>query len=202
MRARAATRRGVTQSEISASRVHRKAQESFSAALDETLGVEPTASDDPQAFEVEEGMEVRLDSFGSTGRVLRQLGDGVWEVRIGQLKVRADAKDMSEVEQSDAEVTRLPAGVTFSSEIKSRESLTEINVIGQTVDEAHDAVDKFLDEAVLAEVERLRVIHGFGTNTLRRTLWAMFAKHVHVEKFYQAEQHEGGGGATIVEVRV
>lgn len=202
MRARAATRRGVTQSEISASRVHRRAKESFSAALDETLGVEPPASDVPQELEVEEGMEVRLGSFGSSGRVLRQLGDGVWEVQIGQLKVRADTKDMSEVEQPDAEVARLPAGVTFSSEIKSRESLTEINVIGQTVDEAHDAVDKFLDEAVLAEVERLRVIHGFGTNTLRRALWDMFAKHVHVGKFYQAEQHEGGGGATIVEVRV
>lgn len=202
MKARAATRRGVTQSETSAARVHRKTQESFFAALDETLGRPPAAVDSPPTFEVEEGMEVKLTSFGSRGRVLRQVGDGVWEVQIGQLKVKAATNDMSELDQSEPEVARLPSGVTFSSEIKSRESLTEINVIGQTADEAYDSVDKFLDEAVLAEVERLRVIHGFGTNTLRRTLWNMFAKHIHVAKYYQAEQQEGGGGATIVEVRV
>jgi DNA mismatch repair protein MutS2 len=202
MKARAATKRGVAQSETSVAGVRRRTQESFSVALNETLGVKPADTAAPDLFEVEAGMEVHLASFGSSGRVLRQVGDGAWEVQIGQLKVRADAKDMSEVAESENPVTRLPSGVTFSSEIKSRASLTEINVIGQSVDEAHDAVDKFLDEAVLAEVERLRVIHGFGTNTLRRALWSMFAKHVHVSKFYQAEQQEGGGGATIVEVRV
>jgi dsDNA-specific endonuclease/ATPase MutS2 len=46
------------------------------------------------------------------------------------------------------------------------------------------------------------VIHGHGTNALRRALWKMFASHVHVEKYYQAEQYEGGAGATIVEVRI
>jgi DNA mismatch repair protein MutS2 len=54
---------------------------------------------------------------------------------------------------------------------------------------------------VLAEVNRIRVIHGHGMNVLRKALWQMFANHVHVERYYQAEQHEGGAGATIVEVK-
>jgi DNA mismatch repair protein MutS2 len=116
--------------------------------------------------------------------------------------MRVAETDMTPCEEQPSSRSRLPAGVTYSSAVKSKASLTEINVIGQTVDEASDAVDKFLDEAVLAEVERLRVVHGFGANALRMALWKMFAGHVHVEKFYQAEQQEGGAGATIVEVRV
>jgi DNA mismatch repair protein MutS2 len=186
MKARAASRRGVAQSETSAARVHRKAQETFTAALNETLGIEP---EEQQAakFVIEPGIEVKLASFGTRGRVLRQVGDEAWEVQVGQLKMRVAGTDMSPCDEQPAAQSRLPSGVTYSSEVKSRASLTEINVIGQTVDEASEAVDKFLDEAVLAEVERLRVVHGFGTNALRNALWKMFAGHVHVEKYYAAE---------------
>lgn len=201
MKARAASRRGVAQSEISAARVHRKAQETFTAALNETLGMEPEQQQAAK-FVVEPGIEVKLTSFGTHGRVLRQVGDEAWEVQVGQLKMRVAEADMSPSERQPASGSALPSGVTYTSEIKSRASLSEINVIGQTVDQASDAVDKFLDEAVLAEVERLRVVHGFGANALRKALWKMFAGHVHVEKYYQAEQQEGGAGATIVEVRV
>ena len=201
MKARAASRRGVVQSETSAARVHRKAQETFTAALNETLGVEPKQQQAAK-FIIEPGAEVKLSSFGTRGRVLRQVGDQAWEVQVGQLKMRVAETDMTPCEEQPSSRSRLPAGVTYSSAVKSKASLTEINVIGQTVDEASDAVDKFLDEAVLAEVERLRVVHGFGANALRKALWKMFAGHVHVEKYYQAEQQEGGAGATIVEVRV
>ena len=77
----------------------------------------------------------------------------------------------------------------------------EINVIGKTADEALSDVDKFLDRAVLANRTKLRVVHGFGKDVLRRELWQMFAHHVHVAKYYQAAQQEGGAGATIVEIR-
>jgi DNA mismatch repair protein MutS2 len=201
IKARAPSRRGVAQSETSAARVHRKAQATFTAALDETLGIEPQQQQAAK-FVIEPGIEVTLASFGTRGRVLRRVGDEAWEVQVGQLKMRVAETDMTPCEQQPASQSLLPTGVTYLSEIKSRASLTEINVIGQRVDEASDAVDKFLDEAVLAEVERLRVIHGFGADALRKALWKMFAGHIHVEKFYQAEQREGGGGATIVEVRI
>ena len=77
----------------------------------------------------------------------------------------------------------------------------EINVIGATAEEALERVDEFLDRAYTAGRARLRVIHGFGKGILRRNLHEMFSTHPHVEKFYLAKQGEGGGGATIVELR-
>jgi len=62
--------------------------------------------------------------------------------------------------------------------------------------------DKFLDQAFVEGRFRLRVIHGFGKGILRRSLHEMFTSHPHVEKFYPAPPHEGGAGATIVELKM
>ena len=79
---------------------------------------------------------------------------------------------------------------------------SEINVIGQTSDEALSRVDKFLDNAFLAQLQRVRVVHGFGKGILRQALAEMFGAHPHVEKFFAAPQKEGGAGATIVELKM
>ena len=78
----------------------------------------------------------------------------------------------------------------------------EINVIGTTAEEACEQVDKFLDRAFLNGRFRVRVIHGFGKGILRKALHDLFAGHPHVEKYYAAPQHEGAGGATIVELKL
>ena len=53
----------------------------------------------------------------------------------------------------------------------------------------------------MAGAARVRVVHGHGMGVLRKTLWQMFASHPHVGRYYQAEQQEGGAGATIVELK-
>jgi DNA mismatch repair protein MutS2 len=77
----------------------------------------------------------------------------------------------------------------------------EINVIGRHAEEARDAVDEFLDRAVMATASRVRIVHGFGMGVLRKTIQEMLSSHPHVAKFYPAPQQEGGAGATIVELR-
>ena len=77
----------------------------------------------------------------------------------------------------------------------------EINVIGQRAEEARDAVDEFLDRAVMATASRVRIVHGHGMGVLKKTIADLLTRHPHVAKFYQAPQHEGGAGATIVELR-
>jgi DNA mismatch repair protein MutS2 len=77
----------------------------------------------------------------------------------------------------------------------------EINVIGTTAEEACEQVDRFLDRAFLDGRFRIRVIHGFGKGILRKALHSLFAAHPHVEKFYAAPPHEGGAGATVVELK-
>jgi len=149
------------------------------------------------------GSMVRLSSLGSTGKVLREMSRDRWEVQVGQLRLRVGRDDIGEVlDEAPPTAPQLAKGITFQPAEKEAVSLSEIKVIGQTREEARGTVDKFLDDAVVAQVARVRVIHGHGMNALRNTLWRMFASHPHVERYYQAEQYEGGAGATIVEVRL
>ena len=78
---------------------------------------------------------------------------------------------------------------------------SELNVIGQTTDEAVDAVDKFLDEASLASLAQIRIVHGHGTGALRRAVAELLKDHPHVAGFKAAPQDQGGAGATVVELR-
>ena len=74
-------------------------------------------------------------------------------------------------------------------------------VIGTTVDEAIDRAEKFLDEALLDDERRLRVVHGHGTGRLREALTKFFRAHPLVASVAPAGDNEGGGGATIVELK-
>ena len=78
---------------------------------------------------------------------------------------------------------------------------SELNVIGQTTDEAVDAVDKFLDEASLGSLSQVRIVHGHGTGALRRAIAELLKDHPHVERFAPAPQDQGGAGATVIELR-
>ena len=78
---------------------------------------------------------------------------------------------------------------------------SEINVIGQTADQPADEVQKFVDQAFLAGLQRVRIVHGTGMGVLRRTLRAALNDHPHVATVTEADQYEGGQGATIVELR-
>lgn len=164
----------------------------------------PRADAGPPVEEAElaPGRRVRLGDIGAVGRLVRELTTGQWEVEVGSLKMRVDRREITEMLPDTAP---LPAGspsrITVTTAARDAKSVSEINVIGRDSESAREAVDKFLDDAVLAEVGRVRVIHGHGMGVLRKALWKMFAGHPHVERYYQAEQQEGGAGATIVEVK-
>ena len=151
-----------------------------------------------EKFEV--GDNVRLRSMGMTGTLVRMLDASQWEVQVGSMRLQVEGEDITRLAEEPERPPRLPEGVHLEIAQPIGGLPSEINVIGKTADEALQDVDKFLDRAVLAGKVRLRVIHGFGQDILRRELWRMFARHIHVSKYYQAEQHEGGAGATIVEV--
>ncbi len=80
-------------------------------------------------------------------------------------------------------------------------SLTELNVIGNTVDEALTRLEKFLDESTTTDLRELRIVHGHGTGQLRRAIAAYLKEHPLVAKFETAPQNQGGGGATLVELK-
>jgi DNA mismatch repair protein MutS2 len=78
---------------------------------------------------------------------------------------------------------------------------TEINVIGNTVEEASERVDKFLDVAVLAGRPSVRIIHGHGTGALRRGLAQFLSVHPLVESIHHEAEDHGGTAITIAELK-
>ena len=123
------------------------------------------------------------------------------------MKMRVGREDIAEVlvRASDSPVQAARARgirVSLQSEASDVSTPSEINVIGRTVDDATREVEKFVDRAFLAGLPRVRVVHGSGMGILRKALRQYLQKHPHVVAVSEPPQNEGGGGATVVELRV
>ncbi len=149
-----------------------------------------------------EGARIRLRGVRQPARVRRIIDDGKIEVDAGLMRMQVGIEDVQEVLPEAPDDPKLPKNVTFqSSGPKWDVSYREINVIGQRAGEATEHVDQFLDQASLASVDRVRIVHGFGMGVLKRAVTDLLSKHPHVAKFYPATPAEGGAGATIAELR-
>ena len=165
--------------------------------------------DDPNAQpglvqNVLEGDFVKLKSVGRSAKITRQLDNKHFEVEMGSMKMRVPREDIAEVvsRASDSPV-RAARAKGVSVVLESDASVpSEINVIGQTVDDATREVEKFVDRAFLAGLPRVRIVHGSGMGILRKALRQYLQKHPHVESVAEPPQQEGGGGATVAELRV
>jgi DNA mismatch repair protein MutS2 len=93
-------------------------------------------------------------------------------------------------------------GVSVVLEREPENAPSEINVIGHNVDDATREVEKFVDRAFLAGLPRVRIVHGSGMGILRKALRQFLQKHPHVESIAEPPQNEGGGGATVAELKV
>jgi DNA mismatch repair protein MutS2 len=151
---------------------------------------------------IEEGSKVRLKDVREIATVRRILKNGNLEVEAGLLRMQVSRDDVVEVVSSKvAEAQRLPKNVRVDAGPRWDVSYRELNVIGQRADEAAEQVDKFLDSAALASVNRVRIVHGHGMGVLKRKVAELLQSNPHVGRFYPATPAEGGAGATIVELR-
>jgi DNA mismatch repair protein MutS2 len=188
-----------------------KMRREFREQFDSTIVAHTTGSDtgDPNAQQhvvkqVLVGDTVRLKSLGRDGRVLRYFDDDTFEVSVGPMKMKIARDDIASVvvQASSTPVQAARSrGINVSLAREDESVPTEINVIGQTVDEATQAVEKFVDRAFLAGAIRLRVVHGSGMGILRKALRELLRRHPHVATVSEPPQNEGGGGATVVELR-
>ena len=158
---------------------------------------------EPRAIAV--GDRVRLRTFGSIGIVDDVKGEEV-EVRVKSLRLREKLENLELVEPAPSEPgraakLRVSRGTEVTRATANEAVRSELNVIGQTTDEAVDAVDKFLDEAFLNSQAQLRIVHGHGTGALRRAIAELLKGHPHVARFAAAPADQGGGGATLVELK-
>jgi DNA mismatch repair protein MutS2 len=189
-----------------------KLRREFREQFDSTVVAHTTGADqgDPNAQpkmvkHVSDGDTVKLKSVGRPAVVSRRLDDDHFEVEIGVMKMKIARDDIAEVlvRAADSRVKAARArGVSVSLEKEDANVPSEINVIGRTVDDATREVEKFVDRAFLAGLPRVRVVHGSGMGILRKALRQYLQKHPHVESVTEPPQNEGGGGATVVQLRV
>ena len=168
---------------------------------------------DPRLAAVGDIVKLKI---GQQGRVTRELDPNTVELAIGSMKMRVRRADISAIVQANPNAT--PSSPTPVEAASNRRNITvrtardsddelgpairqEINVIGLTADHAGDEVEKFIDQAFLSGLQRVRVVHGTGMGVLRRTLRESLHRHPHVATVTEADSYEGGQGATIVELR-
>jgi DNA mismatch repair protein MutS2 len=209
---RAAQQKLSKQAEQKMAKLRREFKEQFDAGV--VAHKTGADKDDPNARphevkHVSEGDTVKLKSLGRTAVVKRKFDDNTFEVEMGAMKMKIPRHDIAEVfsgGQGSAGVTPVAAarakGISISLTSDDLHAPTEINVIGQTVDQATSEVEKFIDRAFLAGMPRIRIVHGSGMGILRKALRQYLQKHPHVATVAEPPQNEGGAGATVVELRI
>jgi len=159
-----------------------------------------------RAQKVEPGHPARVRGLGVEGRVLSF--DGDWaqmEIQGKKLRVRRAELEPARPAAGSAGKpgkAKSPSKGTVSAPARDLSGeIAEVHVIGQRLEEAIEAVEKALDQAILAGASSLRVVHGHGTGRLRDGIRKQFREHRAVERLRAGDRTEGGNGATVLELR-
>ena len=155
---------------------------------------------------VEPGQRVFVRHLAQTGTVVSgAVGQELVEVQLPVGKTRVPLSALSPAAPTFA--SPRAGGITWTTRLSSPKSAgagdqlgAEINVIGCSVEEATERVQRYLEDAALGGLDRVRIIHGKGTGRLRRGISELLKTHSLVAGFHLASFDEGGAGATIVDL--
>ena len=143
------------------------------------------------------GDRVSVGGLGVEG-VVTAMHDGTAEIDVRGKRMRAGVHDLRVLAGPGSNTPRVSVHV----ELQPRDtSVTDLNVIGCSVDEALSRAERFLDETLLSDQRIVRLIHGYGTGQLKRALAGFLQQHPLVARFAAAPPEKGGGGVTVVELK-
>jgi DNA mismatch repair protein MutS2 len=187
---------GVTTGDTGAARA--EARDAIERIVDRLKEPAPAATTPPVPPSV--GARVAIGGLGMEGTIVAIQGNQA-EIDVRGKKLRAPVKGL-QVLSGSATTAPTPARVRVNVDLQPREGLlSELNVIGSTVDQAVDRISRFLDDTLVTDQQQIRIVHGHGTGQLRRGIAAYLKDHPLVAKFYPAPREQGGEGATIVELK-
>jgi len=182
-----------------------ESQADFGASVESTAPVHPE--------QLQPGERIRVRGFNQPV-VLRRVDGSTAEIEAGPLRMKVAVDQITAIERTPAGAATPgrqalagagfappSSGVTVHRRPGEGAASDEINVIGSTVEEATGRVDKFLDEAALANKSRIRIIHGHGTGALRRGLTQFLSSHPLVGRVFFEAEDRGGKAITVVELR-
>ena len=160
-----------------------------------------TADNDVVNIDVQIGMKVHVKTLNQDGVVLSNPSkSNEVQIQIGSMKTNVKVSNLEILKKENTKSSNQYSKIT-SNRLKAKTASTEINVIGQTVDEAIFVVDKFLDDAALSHIQVVRIVHGKGTGKLREGIHRFLRKHPHVNSFRMGTFGEGEMGVTVVELK-
>ena len=144
-----------------------------------------------------------ITSFGTVGTV-EKLDKETAEVLVGGMRLREKVANLrlAEPQAETRPVGRVPQTSNIQKPIDSPDAAAELNLIGKTTAEAEYELDRFIDDAYIASLPRVRIIHGYGTGALKNYVHHFLKNHELVEKFAFAPENQGGNGATVAEMKL
>ncbi|MGN6592881.1 MAG: Smr/MutS family protein, partial [Terriglobales bacterium] len=162
------------------------------------LGEGKPAAAAPASVAARSGDQVRLRSLRAPARVLRRLEDGSYEVAAGAVRMQVAAGDIEAVIPAAGNA---PAPTSGKSADRLTPAMLEVNLIGLRADEAEDKLERFLDDALMAGAEQVRIVHGAGFGVLRKLVAERLRAHPQVGAFAHPPQNQGGAGVTLAELK-
>jgi DNA mismatch repair protein MutS2 len=139
-------------------------------------------------------MRVRVRSLNKEGALAEPPRDGKAQVFVGKLRMEFPLSDLEPLPDAQQK----PAPTRYSKPRPPQPVPLELDLHGKRVEEAQPLLEKYLDDAILAGYNSVRINHGRGTGTLRAVVHQYLKSHPQVRGFHLAPQHEGGEGVTIV----
>lgn len=146
------------------------------------------------------GDTVRVLAFDQVGEVISEVSDkGEVQVQVGIMKITANIEGLERARSEVEEETEIRTRHIIKS--KARNVDTEIDLRGKNLGEALMDVDKYIDDAYIAGLKQIEIIHGKGTGILRSGITSYLKNHTHVASYRLGEFNEGGDGVTIVTLK-
>lgn len=153
----------------------------------------------PSAEELKPGDSVFIHSVQQKGTVLAAPDpQGEVNVQVGNIRLYVHRDQLQHCEPAPQQVffNRSPAFLEKAQKISR-----EIDLRGKMAEEALEEVDRYLEDANLVGLDKVRIIHGKGTGALRKAIRSYLADHNYVAKYYDGAREEGGHGVTVVELK-
>ncbi|MDD4517866.1 MAG: endonuclease MutS2 [Limnochordia bacterium] len=150
------------------------------------------------------GDSVFIRSLQQQGTLLEAPKQGQVQVQVGIMKVVVDGNDLAPAQENSEEtsgLTRTKSGMGKLVRSKSSTISQEVHLRGMTVDEAIYALDKYLDDVMLAGLSPVRIVHGKGAGILRKAIGDYLRTHAGVKDYHIAPPAEGGFGVTVVHLQ-
>lgn len=143
------------------------------------------------------GDDIIVLSYGQRGTLTNQLKDGRWEAQVGLIKMTLEEREFDLIQaQQEAPVKKKQVNVVKRAGGKGPQARLDLR--GKRYEEAMEALDAFIDQALLNNMAQVDIIHGIGTGVIREGVTKYLQKNKQVKSFGYAPQNAGGSGATIV----